>query len=135
MPRAALAWWRAGQLPAGSMFKFYLATDRGLMGAPFGLPPTTEALDLYLSILGDCPIPWAVSVVGGDVVGSGLARDAIERGGHVHLGLEFFAGARTPTNAELIAEAVAVCTDLGVEVATPDQAAEILGLVRPAAVA
>jgi uncharacterized protein (DUF849 family) len=129
--RAALAWWRADQLPAGSMFKFYLATDRGLMGAPFGMPPTREALDLYLSILGDCPVPWAVSVVGGDVVASGLARDAVERGGHIHLGLEFFAGERTPTNAELIAEAVALCAEIGVEVATPAQTAEILGLAAP----
>ncbi len=128
--RAALAWWRAGRLPAGSMFKFYLSTDRGLMGAPFGLPPTRAALDLYLDMLGDCPIPWAVSVVGGDVVASGLAEYAVERGGHIHLGLEFHAGDRTPTNVELVEEAVAVCAGLGVAVATPDDAAVVLGLLR-----
>ncbi len=132
--RAALAWWRAGELPPGSMFKFYLATDEGLMGAPFGLPPTREALDLYLSILGDCPVPWAVSVVGGDVVESGLAEYAVERDGHIHLGLEFHSGDRTPTNVELIEEAVAVCDRLGVAVATPDEAATILGLPRAASV-
>jgi uncharacterized protein (DUF849 family) len=128
--RATLAWWRAGRLPAGSMIKFYLSTDRGYMGAPFGLPPTRLALDAYLEALGDCPVPWAVSVVGGDVVGSGLAEYAVERGGHIHLGLEFFAGDRTPSNAELVAEAVAVCEHLGVAVASPDEAADILQLPR-----
>jgi 3-keto-5-aminohexanoate cleavage enzyme len=128
--RTTIAWWRAGRLPAGTMIKFYLATDRGYMGAPFGLPPTKLALDAYLEILGDCPVPWAVSVVGGDVVETGLAEYAVERGGHIHLGLEFFAGDRTPTNAELVREAVAVCDSLGVAVATCDQAAEILELPR-----
>ncbi len=128
--RCALAWWRAGRLPAGSMFKFYLSTEQGYMGAPFGLPPTRGGLDAYLDMLGDCPVPWAVSVVGGDVVGSGLAQYAVERGGHIHLGLEFFNGDRTPTNASLVREAVEVCGGLGVAVATPDQAAEILQLPR-----
>ena len=128
--RCALAWWRAGRLPQGSMLKLYLSTDRGYMGAPFGLPPTRSALDVYLDMLGDCPIPWAVSVVGGDVVGSGIAEYAVQRGGHVHLGLEFHAGDRTPTNLELVSEAVALCERLGVAVASPDQAAELLELPR-----
>lgn len=128
--RCALAWWRAGRLPQGSMLKFYLSTEHGYMGAPFGLPATSAGLNAYLDLLGDCPVPWAVSVVGGDVVGSGLARQAIERGGHVHLGLEFHAGDRTPTNAELVSEAVQVCERLGVRVATPDEAAELLDLPR-----
>lgn len=128
--RCALAWWRAGRLPRGSMLKFYLSTEQGYMGAPFGLPATPAGLDAYLDLLGDCPVPWAVSVVGGDVVGSGLAQLAIERGGHVHLGLEFHAGDRTPTNAELVSEAVQVCERLGVRVATPDEAAELLDLPR-----
>jgi 3-keto-5-aminohexanoate cleavage enzyme len=128
--RATVAHWRAGTLPPGTMIKFYLSTDRGYMGAPFGLPATRLALDAYLEALGDCPVPWAVSVVGGDVVGTGLAEYAVEKGGHIHLGLEFFAGDRTPSNAELIAEAVAVCDRLGVAVAGTDETAEILGLPR-----
>lgn len=128
--RTIVAWWEAGRLPAGSMVKFYLSTDRGLLGAPFGLPPTRQALEMYLAMLGDCPVPWAVSVVGGDVVASGLAEASVELGGHLHLGLEFFAGDRTPTNAELVAEAVAVCDRLGVSVATSSEAAAILGLPR-----
>ena len=128
--RCALAWWRAGRLPAGSMFKFYLSTEKGYMGEPFGLPPPRGGLDAYLDMLGDCPVPWAVSVVGGDVVASGLAQYAVERGGHIHLGLEFFDGDRTPTNATLVREAVELCDRLGVAVATPDEAAAILDLPR-----
>ena len=128
--RTTLAWWKAGRLPAGTMFKFYLSTERGYMGAPFGLPPTKLALDAYLEILGNCPVPWAISVVGGDVVETGLARYAVERGGHIHLGLEFFAGERTPTNVELVNEAVAVCDEMGVAVASCNEAAEILELPR-----
>ena len=128
--RTTLAWWKAGRLPAGTMFKFYLSTERGYLGAPFGLPPTKLALDAYLEILGDCPVPWAISVVGGDVVESGMARYAIERGGHIQLGLEFFAGERTPTNVELVNEAIAVCDEMGVAVASCNKAAEILELPR-----
>lgn len=128
--RAALAWRRAGRLPQGSMIKLYFATDRGYLGAPFGLPPTVRALDAYLEILEGCDVPWAVSVVGGDVVASEIARPALERGGHLHLGLEFYGGDRLPTNAELVREAVALCDAVGRPVATPDQAASILDLPR-----
>lgn len=126
----AVMHWRAGRLPQGSMVKLYLSTQQGYMGAPFGLPASRSGLDMYLEILGDCTVPWAVSVVGGDVVASGLAQYALERGGHLHLGIEFFAGDRTPTNAELVSEAVALCERMDLAVATPDEAATILDLPR-----
>lgn len=126
--RTTLAWWRAGRLPAGSMAKLYFSTERGYLGAPFGLPPTVTALEAYLELLDGTDLPWAVSVVGGDVVASDVARPALERGGHLHLGLEFFDGDRTPTNAELVAEAVELCAQVGRPVATCSQAAELLGL-------
>lgn len=128
--RAALAWWRAGRLPAGSMVKLYFSTERGLLGAPFGLPPTTTALDAYLEMLEGCPLPWAVSVVGGDVTASEVAAAALRRGGHLHLGLEFYGGDGTPTNRELVERAVRLCEEAGRPVATPDQAAELLALPR-----
>ena len=129
--RAALVWWRAGKLPRGAMFKLYFSTEHGYLGAPFGLAPTVLALDAYLELLEGCDVPWAVSVVGGDLVGSDLARAALERGGHLHLGLEFFRGDRTPTNVELIREAVELSGSVGRPVATPVEAATLLGLPAP----
>ena len=126
--RTALAWWRAGRLPKGAMVKLYFATERGYLGAPFGLPPTERALDAYLELLDGCDLPWAVSIVGGDLCASNIAKLALERGGHLHLGLEFYGGQRTPTNVELVTEAANLCEQHGRSVATPDQAAEILGL-------
>jgi 3-keto-5-aminohexanoate cleavage enzyme len=126
--RTAMAFWRAGKLPAGTMVKLYLSEERGLMGAPFGLPVTSTGLRAYLEILGDCDVPWAVSAVGGDIGRSEVARLAIELGGHLHVGLEFYGGDRTPTNVELVQEAVALCRSAGRPVATCAEAAEILGL-------
>ena len=126
--RATLAWWRAGRLPAGTMVKLYFSTERGLFGAPFGLPPTRTALEAYLELLAPTPLPWAVSVVGGDVTKSDVASAALERGGHLHLGLEFYGGEGQPSNTELVEGAVALCRAAGRPVATPSQAAEILGL-------
>lgn len=126
--RAALAWWRAGRMPRGAMVKLYFSTERGYFGAPFGLPPTMTALDAYLELLEGCDLPWAVSVVGGDVVASDVARAALECGGHLHLGLEFFAGDRQPSNPQLVAEAVDLCAEVGRPVATCAQTAQLLDL-------
>jgi 3-keto-5-aminohexanoate cleavage enzyme len=128
--RCALAWQRVGRLPKGSMAKLYFSTEQGLSGTPFGLPPTEKALDAYLEMLEGSGLAWAVSVSGGDVVGCGMADLGLARGGHIHLGLEFYGGDRTPTNVQLIGAAVERCEAHGRPVATPDEAAAILGL-RP----
>jgi 3-keto-5-aminohexanoate cleavage enzyme len=128
--RTVLAYWRAGRLPAGAMVKLYFSGERGPLGAPFGLPPTERALDAYLELLDGCDLPWAVSVHGGDVVATEVAPLAIARGGHLHIGLEFYGGDRKPTNVELVTEAVELCEKSGRPVATPDQAAATLRLPR-----
>ena len=46
--------------------------------------------------------PWAVSAVGADVTALDVCRAALEAGGHLHVGLEFFGGDRQPTNVELV---------------------------------
>jgi uncharacterized protein (DUF849 family) len=126
--RTTMIYWELGKLPAGTMIKLYLASENGYNGAPFGLPVTEKALDAYLEIIGDCPVPWAVSAVGGDIGRTDVARIALDRGGHLHLGLEFYGGDRQPSNVELVQEAVALCDAAGRPVATCRQAAEILGL-------
>lgn len=133
--RCTLAYYRAGRLPAGAFIKFYFggAADylgSGGTGVGFGLPPTPLALDAYLQMLGDCPVPWAVAVIGGDVVDSGLAHLAIARGGHVRVGLEDYAGADTPTNRRLVEDVVAIARSAGRPVATCADAARILRLPR-----
>jgi uncharacterized protein (DUF849 family) len=125
--RCVLAWWRAGRLPPGAMVKFYFGGDEGFLSG-FGFRPTPTALDAYLELLGDCPVPWAVAVLGGNVLDSGIARTALERGGHVRVGLEDYAGPTQPTNEELVRSAVEVANDVGRPVATPDEAANILDL-------
>jgi len=125
--RCVLAWWRAGRLPAGAMVKFYFGGEDGFLSG-FGFRPTPTALDAYLELLDGCDVPWAVAVLGGDVLDSGIARVALERGGNVRVGLEDYAGARQPTNEELVRDAVALANDVGRPVATPDEAAKLLGL-------
>jgi uncharacterized protein (DUF849 family) len=125
--RCVLAWWRAGRLPAGAMVKFYFGGDEGFLSG-FGFRPTRTALDAYLELLDGCDVPWAVAVLGGDVLESGIARVALERGGHVRVGLEDYAGPRQPTNEDLVGDTVALAKDVGRSVATPDQAAKILNL-------
>jgi uncharacterized protein (DUF849 family) len=73
-------------------------------------------------------LPWSVAVIGGDVVACGLARAALERGGHVRVGLEDYAGPRTPANAELVREVVDLCAKVGRPVASPREAAAVLSL-------
>ena len=122
--RVALAYHAAGALPPGSLVKLYFGGERSL----FGLPPTAASLDAYLEMLAGSGLPWSVAVLGGDVVDSGLATLALERGGHVRVGLEGYAGPRQPTNVELLEALLPVITAAGKRPATPDEAATILGL-------
>jgi 3-keto-5-aminohexanoate cleavage enzyme len=131
--RAALAFQRAGRLPPGTLVKLYFGGDHdyfGRAGTTFGLPPTRTALEAYLELLDGSALPWSVAVVGGDVVASGLARLALERGGHVRVGLEDYAGARTPTNEELVREVAGLVREVGRTVASAEEAAAMLGVPR-----
>ncbi|HLG88842.1 MAG TPA: 3-keto-5-aminohexanoate cleavage protein [Alphaproteobacteria bacterium] len=133
---ATLAYHRAGKMPPGAMAKLYFAGDHNFSDFVkggynyFGLLATPKGFEAYLEMIGDSGLLWSVAVPGGDVTRTGLTRLAIERGGHVRVGLEDYAGDKTPTNRELIEEVVAVARDLGRPVATPEQAARILGLPR-----
>jgi len=134
--RTALVYHRRGRLPRGAFVKLYFGGaasylgDAPASGVTFGLPPTAKALDAYLEMLDGCDLPWAVAVIGGDVVGSGLALLALERGGHVRVGLEDYAGPRRPSNVELVREIAEVARAVGRPLATPSDAAGLLGLPR-----
>lgn len=133
--RTTLAYEQAGRLPAGAFVKLYFGgrynfIDGRRSPVTFGLPPTARALDAYLELLEGSALPWAVAAIGDCVVETGLARLAIEHGGHVRVGLEDFGGERQPDNLELIAQVVALAEKAGRPVATPAQAAAILGLPR-----
>lgn len=130
--RTVLAYHRAGQLPQGAMVKLYFSTDRGLTGTAFGLPPTPTALAAYLELLDGTDLPWFGSIAGGDLTRSEIAPLVLERGGHLHVGLEFYGGERTPTNVELVEDAVRLVEAHGASPATCDETAAILGLPRAA---
>jgi uncharacterized protein (DUF849 family) len=128
--RTVVAYHRSGQLPPGSFIKLYFSSERGLSGTAFGLPPSSAALAAYIELLDGTGLPWAASAVGDDLVRTDLCRAALDAGGHLHVGLEFYAGDRTPTNVELVAEAVDAAGAAGRAVATSAEAAELLGLLR-----
>lgn len=129
--QTVLAYHRAGRLPDGSLVKLYFGGEWGMSaagrGVTFGLPPTEKALLAYLDMLDGTGLPWSVSVWGGDLLQTPIARLAVELGGHLHVGLEeHFDPDRKPTNAELVAEAVELCDAVGRPVATTDDTRALL---------
>jgi 3-keto-5-aminohexanoate cleavage enzyme len=132
--QAALAYERAGRLPAGAYCRFYFGGGEYLTGRPgpfsFGMPPLLPCLEAYLAMLEGSALPWFVAVLAGDVVGSGMAHWALERGGHVRVGLEDAAGARSCTNAELVEEVRALAAQVGRRVATPAETAKLFEMPR-----
>lgn len=131
--RTVLAWRRARRLPRGTLVKLYFGGEFGLFatrpGVSFGLPPTESALLAYLEMLEGSGLPWSVSVWGGDLMATPIARLALERGGHLHVGIEeFFSPEREPTNEELAREATALAAAVGRPLASPAEAARLLDL-------
>jgi uncharacterized protein (DUF849 family) len=120
--RVALAYHAKGMLPPAKIQLYF-----GGPSLPFGLPPIVASLEAYLAMLEGSGLPWMVGVLGGDVA-STLAVPAIERGGHVRVGLEDYAGDGQPRNEELVGAMVDLAKRHGRAVATPQEAAQILGL-------
>jgi 3-keto-5-aminohexanoate cleavage enzyme len=120
--RLILAHHRAGVLPRAKI-QLYLGGDRML----FGLPADPSGLNAYLGMLEGTGLPWMAGVYGGDVAATGIARLAIERGGHVRVGLEdHFAPPRTPRNEELVREVVDLAVAGGRRPARPEEVPELL---------
>jgi 3-keto-5-aminohexanoate cleavage enzyme len=118
---------------AGTVIKLYFgggyAVDR--VDTPtigFGMPPTNAALDVYLSMMDGSTLPWVVSLFGDSVLESPLARHALERGGHLRVGVEDAAGQSLQTNVEMVEAAVALATEVGRATVTgPDTLAVLRG--------
>jgi uncharacterized protein (DUF849 family) len=128
--RATLAYHRAGLLARGTLVKLYFL-ERGYLGGGephFGVPPIREALDLYLAMLGDAGLPWAVAVLGGSLLDSPIAGWALERGGHLRVGLEDHPDAKC--NRDEVERARRLCERHGRRLATPAETAALLDLPR-----
>ncbi|HLF39971.1 MAG TPA: 3-keto-5-aminohexanoate cleavage protein [Acidimicrobiia bacterium] len=119
--RLTLAHHRAGTLPKAKI-QLYLGGDRML----FGLPAGRAGLDAYLAMLEGSGLPWMVGVFGGDVTAAGVAALAIDRGGHVRVGLEDHFGDRTPRNEDLVREVADLARAGGRRPAGPGEVAGIL---------
>jgi 3-keto-5-aminohexanoate cleavage enzyme len=80
-----------------------------------------------------CPLPWSVAVMGGDVVESPVGRMAVERGGHLHVGLEDWVGGGGSTNVDAVKGAISLCGEVGRSVASHSQTIDLLALPDPPA--
>ena len=85
----------------------------------FGFPPKASYLDTHLQLLAECDpgAPWMVAGLGVDI--RPLIAPAVERGGHIRVGLEDRPWGVEETNAGLVEEAVRLVHAIGGEVTTP----------------
>ncbi len=93
-------------------------------------PATERGLDALIDFLPQGRrLEWLALVVGGSVLH--LAPIVLARGGHLAIGLGDFSFTElgTPTNAELVARLAREVRASGAEIATPDEARELMGLV------
>jgi uncharacterized protein (DUF849 family) len=134
--QTVLAYHKAGKLPPGAFVKLYFAGEYNFIDFVeggfkfFSLNATRKAFDAYVEMMVGSGLAWSVAIPGGDIAASGLARMAIEQGGHVRVGLEDHAAERRPPNRALVEEIVAIAKDVGRPIASSREAAQILGLPR-----
>ena len=126
--RVILAMQRKGTLPAGALVKLYFAAGGYLAdGEPsFSTPPIREAFEMYMAMLRGSGLAWAVAVLGGPIFDTPIAELAVQRGGHLRVGLEDFAGAQS--NLDEVRRARALCEKYGRKLATCAEAEKLLGL-------
>lgn len=116
---------RTGVLPRRIFAELFL-TEGGLIAGHPGTPRGLQALVDFVPQTIECH--WAVACYGASNLE--LARIAIEQGGHVAIGLGDYAypelAGGAPTNAEVVAEVVAIARRCGREIATPAEVRERL---------
>jgi uncharacterized protein (DUF849 family) len=100
------------------------------MGIPYGAPPEPA---LLAALVPQIPpgVVWTSFAIGR--MQMPWVAQSVLLGGHVRVGLEdnlYLGRGNKVTNAQLVANAVTIIEAMGAQVATPDEAREILGL-RP----
>jgi 3-keto-5-aminohexanoate cleavage enzyme len=117
--RAALNFLDMGLLTEPLLVKFYFSKG-------FGLPPSARSLDAYLGMLEGVKCNWFGTYIGGNVLP--YVPLFVSMGGHVRLGLEDYQYTNEGklTNTEITNRAVAAIRGMGHEVATTDEARQIL---------
>jgi uncharacterized protein (DUF849 family) len=118
---------------AAHMYQRGLFTDppwfQLCLGIPWGAPATTEAMLAMKQLVPNGGIWSAFGISRHEFP---MVAQAVVLGGHVRVGLEdnlyLAPGRLAPGNASLVERAVRIVHELGEEVATPQQAREILKL-------
>jgi uncharacterized protein (DUF849 family) len=119
---------RAGTLPRGSKLNLFFGFDNvGSMP-----PPIPEALELYLKMMEGLDLKWAVGCPLSDrsIMDTPLARMALERGGHLRVGLEDYTTG--PTNLEQLERAKELVAKVGRRIINGPEAIEYLDIPFPA---
>ncbi|SEF93989.1 3-keto-5-aminohexanoate cleavage enzyme [Caloramator fervidus] len=120
----ALRLHKKGYIKAPLHFNFVMGVNGGISGEP------RDLLFMVESIPKDAT--WTVTGIGRYEIP--LATMAIIMGGHVRVGFEdnvyISKGVLAKSNGELVEKVVRIAKELGREIATPDEARQILGIKR-----
>lgn len=119
---------RAGTLPRGSKINLFFGFDN------FGSmpPPVPEALELYLKMMEGLDLKWSVGCPLSEkgIMDTPLAQMALERGGHLRVGLEDYTTG--PTNLEQLEQAKELVAKVGRRTIHGADAIEYLDIPFPA---
>jgi 3-keto-5-aminohexanoate cleavage enzyme len=113
-------------LLSGTTYALLVHTGGGQLG---GHPPTPAGLRAYLDVMPpNRSIEWSVSCKPGNLLPT--AAQAIQLGGHVAIGIgdHTYSELGAPTNADLVKRIVEMAKSCGREIATPDEARQMLGV-------
>jgi len=129
-----------------SMHHLYSMIDKGLLAKPYWIDFVFGMHRSCMSFMPYSPryLMWLVDMLPPDsmfsVVGVGLFEElsvttlSILLGGHLRVGFEdniyYTKGQLAESNAQLVARAVRIGRELGCEIATPDEARQMLGIPR-----
>lgn len=110
---------KKGLFPAGTMIKLYFTGDyvfggHGKKAVNPGLPATKQALEMYLSLIEGCDLPWQAAIFGEELFETELPKYALERGGHIRVGVEDSTFAKKQlSNRELVEVAKSLANEVG----------------------